>query len=167
MILHQIPTDSSPLLTRSLVVDTDSLSLARITLSRSLRLKVEALKPSDPDTPHVSSALESFSPTTLAARILKNLRAHVNPAIRLREVTVVEQAGEEVPEYVDFYELDGDGVSIMHTADPVFIAEHDHKNWLVPGNFRCRIDLSAEGWAYFFMEAYEELVTLNALQPTD
>lgn len=152
------------LMTRSWVVDTESLSLARISLSRNLRLKVEAVRPSDHDAPFVSASLEPFSPSALAARILKNLREHIHPEIKLQCITVLEQSDEDVPEYIDFYELDGDGISIMRTAEPVFLADFDGQNWITPGAFRFRIDISAEGWAYFFTEAYEELHELNTLQ---
>jgi hypothetical protein len=167
MILHHLPTDYSPTLYRSWVVDNQSLTLARITLSDDLFLKIEAVKPADHDAPIASKSLEPFSPSTLAGRILKNVRDHINPGIKLKQVSVVEQTKEAPLEYMDFYELDSDGISIMHTSEPVFIAEYDGDNWIIPGPFRCRIDISAEGWAYFFTEAFEELRELNALQPLD
>ncbi len=77
----------------------------------------------------------------------------------------MEQNEVNTPEYLDFYDFDGDGIWIMRTTEPVFIAEYDGADWIEPGPSRCRIDLSCEGWAYFFIEAYEELHELNALQP--
>jgi hypothetical protein len=163
MILHHPSTDHSMLMTRSWVVDTASLSLARVSPSHSLRLKVEAIRPSDHDAPFVSVGLEPFSPSTFAARILKNLREHIHREIKLQGVTLLEQVEEEVPEYLDFYELDGDGISIMRTSEPVFIAPYDGDDWITEGPFRFRNDISGEGWAYFYTEAYEELHELNAL----
>lgn len=167
MILHHPSPENPSTLSRAWVVDTESLSLARITVSRKLRLKVEALRPLDPDAPHISAALEPFSPSILASRILKNLREHLHPAIKLHQVTVIEQRGENVPEYIDFYELDGSGISIMRTSEPMFLADHDGHDWITPRAYRYRIDISGEGWAYFFTDAYEELLELNARSESD
>lgn len=51
MILHHPSPENPSTLSRAWIVDTESLSLARITVSRKLRLKVEALRPLDPSTP--------------------------------------------------------------------------------------------------------------------
>jgi hypothetical protein len=82
-------------------------------------------------------------------------------------VTVIEQRGENVPEYIDFYELDGSGISIMRTSEPMFLADCDGHDWITPRAYRYRIDISGEGWAYFFTEAYEELLELNARGESD
>ena len=163
MILHHPPADDSLTLTREWVVDTQSLSLARITLTDEMRVNVEAFRPIDHDAPFVSESLEPFSPTTLAARILRNLRERVHPEIKIGAVTMLDQRLEDIPEYADFYELDGDRISIMRTCDPVFIADFDGEDWLIPDAFRNRNNLDPEVWADFFIEAYEALLTLNAL----
>jgi len=166
MIIHHLTKENvSPLvLKQSWVVDTDSLALARITLSRDLLLNVEMIKPPDLDAPFFSDSFESFSPSPTAARILKDLRVNVHTGIKLHTVTMIEQGDLGVPEYLDFYELDGDGIFIMRMSEPVFVAEYDGRDWINVGSFRFRTDLSCEGWAYYITEAYEELESLNALQ---
>lgn len=166
MIIHHPTTENvSPLvLNQSWVVDTASLALARITLTRDLLLNVEMIKPLVPDAPFCCHPLEPFSPSPTAARILKDLRVNVHTGIKLHQVTMIEQGGLDVPEYLDFYELDSDGLFIMRMADPIFVAEYDGSDWINVIADRSRTDLSCEAWAYYITEAYEELESLNALQ---
>lgn len=161
MILQHPTHNRSNGLQNEWFVDTASLSLARVSISGKLRVTVEALMPLPP-SPYASLDLEPFSPSILAGRILRTLQNQIHPSLSIQRIGLLDRADVHLPEYLDFYALGGGTIAIMRTADPVFVADHDGANWLVPGPFHTREDISAEAWAYFLTEAYEELRELNA-----
>lgn len=77
-------------------------------------------------------------------------------------VGMIEREEAAPPEYLDLYEMDGDGVFIMRSCAPVFVARFLGEFEVAVEAWRVGDDLSAMGWCYYTCEAYDELVALNA-----
>lgn len=71
------------------------------------------------------------------------------------------------PKYIDFYVLGGDGIFIMRTAAPAFVAQFVGSYDIEVLAFRGGEDLLAMGWCYYTCEAFDELLALNARWPKD
>ena len=178
MILFQethAPTSAYPI-NNSWFLDTASLALARVTISVDrprgnspdlsacrFSVEIDTVMPDDPDAASgIGGPMEPFSPSTMAARIMAELTEKIHPDLRLARVGMIGREEAAPPEYLDFYEVDGDGVFIMHTCAPVFVARFVGEFEIDIEAWRACDDLSAMGWCYYTCEAYDELVALNA-----
>lgn|GEM_PF-6762543 len=76
-------------------------------------------------------------------------------------------AQAEVPEWLLLNSEDSTTPAIMHTSDPIFISLADPTSAVIkaPEYYRSGVDLSAEGWAYWWEDAqraFEKLTVESA-----
>jgi hypothetical protein len=184
ILFHQVfeSTTTNPMF-NEWFLDTASLALARVTITADytqrkfpcnsalgaqpsacrFNVEIDTVMPDDfAPASGMSGPMEPFSPSTMAARIMAELTERIDPDLRLARVGMISREDSTPPEYLDFYELDRDGVYIMRTCAPAFVAKYVGNYAIEVLAWRGGDDLPAMGWFYYTDEAYDELVTLNS-----
>ena len=87
-----------------------------------------------------------------------------NPRLSHRATRFFTREEVEIPEYLIVFDINGENPAVARTQDPHFIiAINEREEMLSSEHSYCRttIDLSAEGWCYWWQDAqaaYETLV---------
>lgn len=178
MILHQqLPQPKTGPLDPWFAVHCESITLALCTSwdTQGKRIQIEVF-----DHPK-DAAIESHLSTGIRAPnvigslisedICKDRKLRPGP-IEVSAILSYESQPSTIdyqppPEYLLLNSLDGTAPAIMHTADPVFIAFADPATNVIraPEHYRSSIDLTVDGWAYWWEDAqraYEKLAVESA-----
>ncbi len=179
MILHQqIPQPTRGPLLPWFAVHCETITLALCTSfdnqGRRIQLEVFDHPKDESIKSHLSTALRT--PNVVGSMISDDICKHGSFRTGLIEVTAIHSDdsqpstinSEPLPSYLLLNNLhDGTTPAIMHTADPVFIAFADPATAILraPEHYRSSVDLTVEGWAYWWEDAqraFEKLAVESA-----
>lgn len=157
MILHQqiLQPETGP---REpwLALHVESLTLA-LCEQRGHAIHITAIHIIPP--PSCVTSLNDLVPFLCADEVSRDIRRHIAGAttrtIQQSPISNLKSQIPDLPPYLLVNSLDGTTPAILHTADPVALYFADPiTSTLSPAeHFRSTVDLSVEGWAYWWEDA--------------
>ena len=119
-------------------------------------VRVTAIDPPPGFLPVFQSHPGTFNHDLVITHLMPEL-AGVDPHIKLEKVHTLPRAKVNLPAYLPIWDHQGGQPAIIHTVDPMVIILADSKDErklsTTTPYYRTNVDLSAEGWAYWWEDA--------------